>query len=252
MKRNRAIRRRGTIGKHGARRTHVRLAAALLASLLTAFAVLTYLSYTAFFSSIDTVTLTAPRAGLEMDRGNKVKYRGIQIGKVDNISYAGDQAQLTLAIDSGELRYIPANAAVHIASNTIFGAKSVEFIPPKSPLATSLSPGAHLATSAVSLEVNTLFQSLTDLLHKIDPVELNGTLSALAEGLRGHGNDLGDLLSGLNTLTQQLNPQLPTLQQDFRKTSAVANIYAAAAPIWSPCSTTRRRSPGRSWTSRAT
>ncbi|EUA23051.1 hypothetical protein I553_5436 [Mycobacterium xenopi 4042] len=36
-----------------------------------------------------------------------------------------------------------------------------------------------------------MFQSLIDLLHKIDPVELNGTLSALAEGLRGHGNDLG-------------------------------------------------------------
>jgi phospholipid/cholesterol/gamma-HCH transport system substrate-binding protein len=214
----------------GARRTHVRLAAALLASLLAAFAVLTYLSYTAAFSPVDTITVTAPRAGLEMDRGNKVKYRGIQIGKVDNISYTDDQAQLTLAIDDGELHYIPANAAVHIASNTIFGAKSVEFLPPATPLATSLRPGAHLEASAVSLEVNTLFQSLTDLLHKIDPVELNGTISALAEGLRGHGNDLGSLLSGLNTLTQQTNPKLTTLQQDFRKTAATANIYADAAP----------------------
>ena len=104
----------------GAQRTHVRLAAALLASLLVAFVVLTYLSYTAAFSPTDTVTLTAPRAGLEMDRGNKVKYRGIQIGKVDDISYAGEQAQLTLAIDGGELHYIPSNAAVHIASSTVF------------------------------------------------------------------------------------------------------------------------------------
>jgi len=192
--------------------------------------VLTYLSYTSAFSSIDNVTLTAPRAGLEMDRGNKVKYRGIQIGKVGNISYSADEAHLTLNISSGELRYIPANAAVHIASSTIFGAKSVEFIPPKSPSATALRPGAHLAVSAVSLEVNTLFQSLIGLLQKIDPVELNGTLSALAEGLRGHGNDLGGLLSGLNTLTQQLNPKLPTLQQDFAKTAAAANIYADAAP----------------------
>jgi phospholipid/cholesterol/gamma-HCH transport system substrate-binding protein len=119
---------------------------------------------------------------------------------------------------------------VHIASNTIFGAKSVEFVPPKSPLGTSLRPGTHLTAAAVSLEVNTLFQSLTDLLHKIDPVELNGTLSALAEGLRGHGNDLGDLLAGLNTLTRQTNPKLPTLQQDFRKTATVSNIYADAAP----------------------
>jgi len=214
----------------GARRTPVRLAATLLASLLVAFAVLTYLSYTSAFSPTDTVTVTAPRAGLVMERGGKVKYRGIQIGKVDNISYTGDQAQLTLAIDSSDMHFIPTNAMVHIASNTIFGAKSVEFLPPTSPLATSLRPGAHVAASAVSLEVNTLFQSLIDLLHKIDPVELNGTLGALAEGLRGHGNDLGALLAGLNTLAQQTNPKLPALQQDFRKTAAVANIYSDAAP----------------------
>jgi len=218
------------VASTGAQRTHVRLAAALLASLLVAFVVLTYLSYTAAFSPTDTVTLTAPRAGLEMDPGNKVKYRGIQIGKVDDISYAGEQAQLRLVIDGGELHYIPSNAAVHIASSTIFGAKSVEFIPPKSPSRAALRPGAHLAVSAVSLEVNTLFQSLIGLLQKIDPVELNGTLSALAEGLRGHGKDLGGVLSGLNTLTRQLNPKLPALQQDFRRTAAVANIYADAAP----------------------
>jgi phospholipid/cholesterol/gamma-HCH transport system substrate-binding protein len=214
----------------GARRTHVRLAATLLACLLVAFGVLTYLSYNAAFTSTDTVTVTAPRAGLVMERDGKVKYRGIQIGKVKNVIYSGDQAQLTLAIYSGEMRFIPANAAVHIASNTIFGAKSVEFIPPKSPSPTSLRPGAHVEASAVSLEVNTLFQSLIDLLHKIDPIELNGTLSALAEGLRGHGNDLGALLSGLNALTRQTNPKLPTLQQDFQKAGVVANIYADAAP----------------------
>jgi phospholipid/cholesterol/gamma-HCH transport system substrate-binding protein len=218
------------VASTGAQRTHVRLAAALLASLLVAFVVLTYLSYTAAFTPVDTVTLTAPRVGLEMDRGNKVKYRGIQIGKVDDISYGDNQAQLRLVIDGGQLHYIPANAAVHIASSTVFGAKSVEFIPPKDPSPAALRPGAHLAVSAVSLEVNTLFQSLIGLLQKIDPVELNGTLSALAEGLRGHGHDLGGVLAGLNTLTQQLNPKLPTLQQDFRKTTAVANIYADAAP----------------------
>ncbi|MGH3532406.1 MAG: MlaD family protein, partial [Mycobacterium sp.] len=129
------------MARTGARRTHVRLAATLLASLLVAFAVLTYLSYTSAFSSTDTVTVTAPRAGLVMERDGKVKYRGIQIGKVENVSYSGDQAQLKLAIDSNELHYLPANATIHIASNTIFGAKSVEFIPPQSPSASSLRPG---------------------------------------------------------------------------------------------------------------
>jgi phospholipid/cholesterol/gamma-HCH transport system substrate-binding protein len=179
----------------GARRSTVRLAAALLASLLVAFAVLTYLSYTAAFASVDTVTVSSPRAGLVMDNGAKVKFRGIQIGKVTDINYAGDQARLTLAINSDDMHFIPSNATVHIAGNTIFGAKSVEFIPPQSPSSTSLRPDAHVNASMVQLEVNTLFQSLVDLLHKIDPVELNGTLSALSEGLRGHGDDFGALLS---------------------------------------------------------
>jgi phospholipid/cholesterol/gamma-HCH transport system substrate-binding protein len=214
----------------GSQRTSVRLAAALLASLIVAFAAATYLSYTAAFASTDTVTVSAPRAGLVMDQGAKVKYRGVQIGKVTGIDYSGEQARLTLAINSDQMHFVPSNATVHIAGNTIFGAKSVEFVPPQEPSPTSLRPDAHVQASAVALEVNTLFQSLIDLLHKIDPVELNGTLSALSEGLRGRGNDFGSLLSGLNTLARQANPKLPALQEDFRKAGIVTNTYADAAP----------------------
>ena len=203
------------------RRTTVRLAAALLASLMVAFAVLTYLSYTAAFTSTDTVTVSSPRAGLVMEKGAKVKFRGIQIGKVEDISYSGDQARLTLAINSGDMHFIPvqrdgAHRGQHHLRRQVGGIHSAR----KAPSPTSLRPNAQVEASAVQLEVNTLFQSLIDLLHKIDPVELNGTLSALSEGLRGHGDDLGGLLSGLNTLTRQANPKLPALQEDFRKAAA--------------------------------
>ena len=213
-----------------AKRSHVRIAAAILAAIVVAAIVFTYLAYTAAFTSTDTVTVTSPRAGLVMDRDAKVKYRGIQIGEVKSIEYAGDQAKLTLAIDSNELRYIPSNAVVRIAGTTVFGAKSVEFLPPDNPRPTPLQPGASIQASDVQLEVNTLFQTLTDVLHKIDPINLNATLSALAEGLRGNGDDLGATLSGLNYYLQQLNPKLPTLQEDFQKTAVVASIYGDAGP----------------------
>ena len=213
-----------------AKRSHVRIAAAILAALLVAAVVFTYLAYTAAFTSTDKITVTSPRAGLVMDRDAKVKYRGIQIGEVDSIEYAGDQAKLTLAIKSNEMRFIPSNAVVRIASTTVFGAKSVEFVPPDEPSGSSLRPGAQVQAASVQLEVNTLFQTLTDVLHKVDPVHLNATLSALAEGLRGHGDDLGALMAGLNYYLQQLNPKLPTLQQDLQKTAVVANIYADAGP----------------------
>jgi phospholipid/cholesterol/gamma-HCH transport system substrate-binding protein len=213
-----------------AKRSHVRIAAAILAALLVAAVVFTYLAYTAAFTSTDKVTVTSPRAGLVMDRDAKVKYRGIQVGEVESIDYAGDQAKLTLSIDSNELKFIPSNAAVRIGSTTVFGAKSVEFLPPDQPSGSSLRPGAQVQAGSVQLEVNTLFQTLTDVLHKVDPINLNGTLSALAEGLRGHGDDAGALLSGLNYYLQQLNPNLPTLQRDFQQTAAVGNIYADAGP----------------------
>jgi phospholipid/cholesterol/gamma-HCH transport system substrate-binding protein len=213
----------------GSRPATVRLAAALLAGLIVAFTVLTYLSYTAAFTPTETVNVVSKRAGLVMEKGAKVKYRGIQVGKVEDITYDHDQARLKLAINSNQLGFIPANAPVHIAGNTIFGAKSVEFVVPDHAEG-SLRPDATKQASDVQLEVNTLFQSLIDLLHKIDPVELNGTLSALSEGLRGHGDDFGALLAGLNTLTQQSNPKLPALKEDFRKAGIVTNIYADAAP----------------------
>jgi phospholipid/cholesterol/gamma-HCH transport system substrate-binding protein len=214
----------------GSRKTNIRIAAAVLAAILVGFAVFTYLAYTAAFTSTDKVTVTSPRAGLVMDPEAKVKFRGIQIGKVTDIKYSGDQAQLTLEIDRTQMRFIPSNVGVNIASNTVFGAKSVDFVAPEQPSGASLPSGAMLRVpdNGVQLEVNTLFQTLIDVLDKIDPVNLNATLTAIGEGLRGHGEDLGVTLAGLNQYLQNLNPKLPTVQSDIHQTAVVANIYGDA------------------------
>ncbi|WP_046316700.1 MCE family protein [Mycobacterium sp. UM_Kg1] len=208
----------------------MRIAAAILGGILLAATVFTYLAYTSAFTSTDKVTVTSSRAGLVMEQDAKVKYRGIQVGKVKAIKYQGDQAKLILAMDSSAMSYIPSNAAVRIAGNTIFGAKSVEFIPPPEPSGKALHNGANVQASAVQLEVNTLFEKLTDVLEKVDPVELNGTISALGEGLRGNGDNLGALLSGLNGYLDKINPKLPQLQSGFAKTAVVGDIYGDAAP----------------------
>ena len=212
-----------------AKRSHVRIAAAILVTVLVAATVFTYLSYTAAFTAVDTVSVTSYRAGLVMERDAKVKYRGVQVGEVKKIEYAGDEARLTLAIDRNQMQYIPANATVRIGSTTVFGAKAVEFIPPDDPQG-HLESGDTVAVKNVQLEVNTLFQTLSNVLNKIDPINLNATLSALGEGLRGNGDDVGAMLSGLNYYLQQLNPKLPTLQEDLRKTAVVAGIYGDAGP----------------------
>ena len=175
--------------------------------------------------------MTSPRAGLVMETDAKVKYRGIQIGKVESIDYAGDQAKLTLAIDSSELRYIPSNAKVRIAGTTVFGAKSVEFLPPDQPTGGSLRPGAQVQASDVQLEVNTLFQTLTDMLHKVDPVNLNATLIGARRGParqrrrpRRHAGR-AELLSAAAQ-----SEAADAAAGSSRRPRVVGNIYADAAP----------------------
>lgn len=214
---------------HLTRGTKVRVAAVVLTATCLAAACVTYLGYQGAFASTATVTLTAPRAGLVMERDAKVKFLGVQIGRVTDINYEDDAAQLTLAIRTDELGKVPSNVTARIASSTIFGAKSVELLPPERPVADHLVRGAHLTAADVSVEVNTLFQTLVDTLDKIDPIRLNATVTALAEGLRGNGRDLGAALTSLSEFVGNVSPHLPTLQTDLQKLSATGDIYNAAA-----------------------
>ena len=48
-----------------------------------------------------------------------------------------------------------------------------------------------LQSRNVSTEVNTVFENLVGVLDQIDPAKLNAVLSALAEGVRGQGERIG-------------------------------------------------------------
>ncbi|MDF2830226.1 MAG: MCE-family protein [Mycobacterium sp.] len=227
------------------KRSHVRIAAAILAAVLVAAVAFTYLSYSAAFTSVDKVTVTSERAGLVMETGAKVKYRGIQIGKVETIQYAGNEAKLTLAIDSSQMRYVPSNAQVKIGGTTVFGAKSVEFLEPADPTGDSLRPGAAVSAENVQLEVNTLFQTLSDVLKKVDPINLNATITALGEGLRGNGDD------PITTCSSSIPSCRPCSRTSRRRPSSRASTVTPL-PTWPRCSRTPRRSARPSSTSRRT
>lgn len=182
------------------------------------------------FTTSKPVYLDAPRAGLVMDKDAKVKIRGVQIGHVSDISYTGDHARLTLAISPDQLKLVPANATVDIRSTTVFGAKYVNFIEPQEPSAQHLQPGATLSAQSVTVEFNTLFQHLTDVLGKIAPEKLNATLTALGTALQGRGDKLGQLLADSDAYLRDINPSLPDLQRDLQTSVGVTNLYADTAP----------------------
>jgi phospholipid/cholesterol/gamma-HCH transport system substrate-binding protein len=183
------------------------------------------------FTKTVPVTVISQRAGLVMNTDAKVKMRGVQVGKVAAIdSLPNGQAAIHLAMDPSQLRFIPANVLVDIASSTVFGAKSVELVPPDQPSAQRLHDGQTLQGQHVMVEVNTVFQQLVTVLAQIDPPKLNESLGALAQAFSGRGPQLGQSLSDLDSFLAKLEPSLPAFRHDFAVLPAVANAYADAAP----------------------
>ena len=180
------------------------------------------------FRPYATVTLTTDRAGLIMETDAKVKMRGVHVGRVASIQ-PGNSVQLKLELFEEQLKYIPANVEAEIAAPTAFGAKYVELLPPPSPSTERLTAGAVLKSRNVSIEVNTVFQNLVDVLNQVDTAKLNAVLSALAEGLRGKGQGLGGMISDLNQVFATINPRSETMRQNYRALKDVSDTYGSAA-----------------------
>ncbi|MFE9582562.1 MCE family protein [Nocardia sp. NPDC006044] len=207
-----------------------KLAGSAMVLALVAIVAVAMVMFVGGFTSTATVTIDAPRSGLVLDPDAKVKVRGVEIGRVVSIDQTADGASLKLALNPEQLKLVPANAGVDIRSTTVFGAKYVNFTVPQQPSSASLQPGARVTAQHVTVEFNTLFQHLSDVLAKVEPEKLNATLSALGTALQGRGEKLGDLLARSDAYLRDINPYLPTLQQDLVRTGQVTDLYADTVP----------------------
>jgi phospholipid/cholesterol/gamma-HCH transport system substrate-binding protein len=181
------------------------------------------------FRSFVPVTLTSDRSGLVMESGAKIKMRGVEVGRVAGISGGTGPATLKLEIFPDQVHHIPANVDAEIKATTAFGAKFIDLIPPKDPSSKSISAGTVLRSRNVSTEVNTVFQNLVDVLRQVDPPRLNAVLTALAEGVRGQGERIGDATTGANQVLLAVNPRMGTVDQNWRSLAGFSDAYGAAA-----------------------
>jgi phospholipid/cholesterol/gamma-HCH transport system substrate-binding protein len=165
-----------------------------------------------------------------MEPGGYVKMRGVTVGRVGDVQVSDDQVLLQLKLEPGEIRNIPANVAAQIRASTAFGAKFVDLQPPKHPSSQAIAAHAVLRSSDVTVEVNTVFENLTAVLHKIPPAKLNGVLTALADGLRGKGPTMGEATTAANRVLAELNPRADALQRDWRALREFSDTYDVAMP----------------------
>jgi len=207
------------------------LVTALLAILVV---VLVWMQFRGDFTPMTRLTMLSQRSGLVMDPGSKVTYNGVEIGRVTSVSAVGvgdtTKAKLELDVSPRYIPLIPANAIVEIKATTVFGNKYVSFRSPSNPTKARISSADVIDVSHVTTEFNTLFETITSISEKVDPVKLNLTLSAAAEALTGLGTKFGQAIVNGNTILDDLNPQMPQIRYDVQKLADLADVYTKASP----------------------
>jgi phospholipid/cholesterol/gamma-HCH transport system substrate-binding protein len=212
-------------------------AGAVFLAVVAVAAALIYQQFRGDFTPKTHLTLESSRAGLVVEPGSKVTYNGVEIGRVARIGMVDadgiPKARLSLDVDPKYLRFIPANVTAEIRATTVFGNKYISFSSPKNPTAQRISSSDVIDASSVTTEFNTLFETVTAISEKVDPIKLNQTLSATAEALTGLGDEFGESLIHGNRILEDLNARMPQIRHDNQSLADLADVYADASPdLW--------------------
>src|SRR5215470_9103655 len=202
---------------------------------LLVFALLIWLSLALYhkqFTPVSTVTLYTNSVGNEMHVGANVMVRGVQVGEVRSISADGTGARLELAIQPDMVPHLPANVTAMMLPTTLFGERYVDLLIPAQPTVARLTAGSVIRQnhSADAVEVEKVLDNLLPALQASEPDKLSVTLTAIAQGLQGHGKELGQTLVQLDSVLRRYNPHLPALNNDIRQLAGVARTLNTASP----------------------
>lgn len=201
----------------------------LFAAALVAGTLMTYNKV--FVSSVD-VKLTTDEIGNALQKGSDVKYHGVPVGQVNEVSNAGGGAVLTLALDPETSKTLPRGVTARMLPKTLFGERYVDLIAPAAVSNVGLSTGDTIVqdTSDEAVELEEVFDELLPLLRSIQPDKLAAMLGELSTMLRGQGRDLGDSLVKWGDYFGRLNPLVPAMVDDLERLTSVAGTYNEALP----------------------
>ncbi|CAB4702923.1 MAG: MCE family protein [Actinobacteria bacterium] len=176
------------------------------------------------------VEIETRQPGLELNPQSDVKFQGVRVGEVREVTSDGTHATVRLAIDPDRLDLIPADVDAMIVPKTLFGEKFVDLRAPAGSGSERLADGDRIEQSQTSVELGMIFDRLVPLLETLDPAQLSTLLGSLAEALDGRGAELAATLRTTRSFLRAIDPSLGTLVHDLRQLATTADVYADAAP----------------------
>lgn len=207
-------------------RTYINVATFLVMTVL-----LTYLGLSNFILSQSTgPKLTADFVDASgVATRNDVTMRGIVVGTVGDVDFAGDYVRVTMELHPGT--EVPNDSKALIVRRSPIGELTIELDPGDGP---PIEPGGHI--SVVNTEpppdVSTTIEVFADILHAVPSEELDTVVSELAAALRGRSADLAKFADASLALPERLLEIQDELESLIRNGPKVTGVFADNAEVF--------------------
>jgi virulence factor Mce-like protein len=188
-------------------------------------------AYQKAFTEVARVTLETDTAGNQLQEASDVKVRGVIVGDVREVAASADGATIELAIKPEYLDQIPADVSARLLPKTLFGERFVALQLPENPGQDRLADGDVIGQDRTenAIELQRVIDDTLPLLQAVQPEDLSFTLGAVADALRGRGDELGANLAATGEYFGEINTVLPELQTDISGLADFAETYEGAA-----------------------
>lgn len=186
------------------------------------------------FESSTQVTATVPASAGALKVDSVIQYRGVNVGRVEQIDAGAQDSMITLGFDEEVMARIPSDVQVRLMPRTVFGDYYVDLVSPD-PASTgtpSLRPGDTVQPdqSEASVQLYQAFSRIYDLVGAINPADLNAALTAVATALDGQGARLGESIDALHRTLVDSQPVLDGLGDDLDDIAELAGDLDSTAP----------------------
>ncbi len=132
----------------------------------------------------------------------EVTYRGVQVGRVGEMTLTDDAVRIELIIESGHK--IPReDTRARVLFKSAVGEQFVDLLPEHEG-APFFASGDTIPIERTSIPIQTedLLRQLDTILRSVDPQALGSLIHELGAGLTGHGEDIKDLILALDVFAK--------------------------------------------------
>ncbi|MTE11878.1 MlaD family protein [Nocardia aurantiaca] len=189
--------------------------------------------YRGYFVEKVNVTANLTTTGDGLPANADVKFRGVLVGAVKDVSVAakGEKQEVHIEMKPEYTDGIPANVTARVVPSNLFAVTSVELVY-NGPDSTHLKEGSQIAedTSKGTIALQDTLTKVRDILGKIDAVQLGRVLGTLSYALDGSGRMPGSTIERVDRWLEQVRGSVPNVSGFLDDFSASFHALNQSAP----------------------